>query len=364
MPRPKTPQPPWRFTNASLIPTNPHFELGKFTPKDFKAWCWQQSPPLCSECGTPYVRPGRPDYFCSSGCTSRWTDRLSGRPFLPVKYRNQDWPGKAAGELPPEIQSIRDMWNTGLDGTRNAIVVCGANCYGYPTNEWPMVEDRRGHQCQLPAGWQTEHPGTGKCRFHAGLTKQSNIKAQRENLLEKAKVNEMIYGTPVEEIDPGAAVLQELARTAGHVQWLYEKMQEVETEYGQDAALQQSTKMGRTPAVWIDLYYRERQHLLTVAKTAASMGIQERQIRMAEEQGRLLADVIRAFMNDPDLGLSPEQMVRAPELMRRHLAAIPMKTEPRPQAPSIVLQDGMIADAPRDIEVAIIVDDYDDDPED
>jgi hypothetical protein len=41
-----------------------------------------------------------------------------------------------------------------------------------------------------------------------------------------------------------------------------------------------------------------------------------------------------------------------------------MKTEPRPQAPSIVLQDGMIADAPRDIEDAIIVDDYDDDPED
>jgi len=176
----------------------------------------------------------------------------------------------------------------------------------------------------------------------------------------------MIYGMPVEQIDPGEAVLQELARTAGHVQWLYEKMQEVEDDYGKDTALEQNTRMGRTPAVWVDLYYRERQHLLSVAKTAASMGIQERHIRLAEEQGRLLADVIRSFMQDPDLGLSPEQMVKAPELMRRHLAAIPMSTKPKPQAPSILLEDGLLAETPREtfIDAEVVDDNFENDPED
>lgn len=345
MPRPNVNPSPFLFSNVSLVPPAPQFILGDYTPKTWKAHCWAQSPPICAECGTAYVRPQKPTYFCASGCSRRWAQRMSKKRILvPTKFRSRDWPGKEDGQPPPEVAVIREMWNTDMD-TGHAIVVCGAHSFGYPTNEWPLRRDRRGHQCQLAAGWQTDHPGTGRCRYHGGLTKQSNTKALRERLIEQAKVDEMIYGSPVEQIDPGEAIMQELARTAGHVQWLFEQLQVEEAELvesgeSRSKVLKQYTKLGQTPSVYIDLYFRERQHLMQVAKTASSMGIAERSIRLAEEQGRLLANVIQGFITDMEL--TPEQMVRAPEIMRRHLAAIPMSTQPKARAPEVVGPDGTL----------------------
>lgn len=365
MPRPKVKPSPFLFSNQSLVPPAPQFILGDYTPKSWKAWCWSQSPPICAECGTPYLRPERKvSYFCSSGCGQRWTQRMSTKRILvPVKFRSRDWPGKEDGEPPPEVAAIREMWNTAMDKP-GFVVKCGAQSFSYPTNEWPLRRDRRGHQCQLAAGWQTDHPGTGRCRYHGGLTKQSNTKALRERLIEQAKVDEMIYGSPVEQIDPGEAIMQELARTAGHVQWLFEQLQTEEAELVESGespskVLKQYTKLGQTPSVYIDLYFRERQHLMQVAKTAAGMGIAERQIRLAEEQGRLLANVIQGFIND--MQLTPEQMVKAPEIMRKHLALIPLSTTPKPRAPEVVGRDGtLLTDEREDV---IDVDPLDD-PED
>lgn len=364
MPRPNVPKSPFLFSNISLVPPAPQFILGDYTPKSWKAFCWSQSPPICSECGTAYVRPHKARYFCSGGCSDRWTRRMSTKRILvPVKFRSKEWPGKENGEPPPEVAAIREMWNTAMDKP-GFIVKCGAQSFGYPTNEWPLRQDRRGHTCQLAAGWQTDHPGTGRCRYHGGLTKQSNTKAVRERMIEQAKVDEMIYGSPAEQIDPGEAIMQELARTAGHVQWLFQKLQDEEQELVKEGespnkVLKQYTKLGQTPSVWIDLYFRERQHLMQVAKTASGMGIAERQIRLAEEQGRLLASVIQGFINDMEL--TPQQMVKAPEIMRKHLAMIPLSTAPRARAPEVVGPDGTLLTDDR--EDVIDVDPLDD-PED
>lgn len=365
MPRPNVPKSPFLFSNISLVPPAPHFILGDYTPKSWKAHCWSQSPPMCAECGTHYVRPhGKVSYFCSSGCGDRWQRRMSVKRILvPVKFRNKDWPGRENGEPPPEVAAIREMWNTAMDKP-GFIVKCGAQSFSYPTNEWPLRPDRRGHTCQLQAGWQTDHPGTGRCRYHGGLTKQSNTKAMRERLIEQAKVDEMIYGAPVEQIDPGEAVMQELARTAGHVQWLFEQLQKeeqdlVETGESPSKVLKQFTKLGQTPSVYIDLYFRERQHLLTVAKTAAGMGIAERQIRLAEEQGRQISQVLKGFIDA--MGLTPEQLVRAPQIMREQLQQIQIATAPRSRAPEVVGPDGTLLSNEREdvIDVEPL-----DDPED
>jgi hypothetical protein len=278
-----------------------------------------------------------------------------------MSFKNIQWEGRREGKPPPQVQENLDVWNKELDGDRRHVTQCGATMRGFPTNEYPLNKDNRGKTCSNPAGWNTDHPGSGHCRYHGGAMPNHTKKAQLARAEEEMRVQNMIYGTPIEEISPEEAILQELARTAGHVQWLYEKMQEVGEERGQDAPLEQSTKLGRTPAVWVDLYQRERSHLVSVAKTASTMGIQERQIKLAEEQGQLLAAVIRSFMNDPQLGLTPQQMVDAPEVMRRHLAAIPLSTTPKPRAPSIVQANGMTAETNQFVDAQLI---EDDDPED
>lgn len=336
------------FTDTTpMLPVHPDFDVYEdWTPTTWLEHCHEQWPQQCAECGKKMIRKLAADqfrFFCTNTCKSKWSRRLK-EPILPSFYRYRQWPGKDDGEYPPEMQMIRDIWHD-LKGEGANYVRCGGTNCSYPTNDEPMRKDKRGTRCMQPAGWGTQHKGTGNCRLHGGATPNYNKKVMKDFLLEKAEIVSMIYGTAVEDIQPEEAIMQELARTAGHVQWLYENLQTqdqklLEEHQGEGEALRQYTKLGQQPSVWIDLYFRERQHLMSVAKTASSMGIAERQIRIAEEQGQLLAETIRAFMNDPDLALTPEQMVRAPGLIRRHLAALPVGSKPTPTAPTIIDENG------------------------
>jgi hypothetical protein len=61
----------------------------------------------------------------------------------------------------------------------------------------------------------------------------------------------------------------------------------------------------------------ERDRCAGFAAKAVAAGIAERQVRLAERQGELLAGVIRKVLGD--LGLSPEQAAIAAEAVPRHL---------------------------------------------
>ncbi len=50
------------------------------------------------------------------------------------------------------------------------------------------------------------------------------------------------------------------------------------------------------------------------------MGIAEREVRLAERQGDLMAQVIHNVLGELDL--SPEQLERVPEVAARHLRAV------------------------------------------
>ena len=130
------------------------------------------------------------------------------------------------------------------------------------------------------------------------------------------------YGLP-REVDPAQALLEEVHRTAGHVAWLGALVAALE----QDDLKQRDvvSKAGMTlvwekPAVWLELYAQERAHLARVAKSAIDAGIAERQVRLAESQGALVAEVITLILED--LGLSSEQRARVPEVVPRRLRAI------------------------------------------
>lgn len=180
--------------------------------------------------------------------------------------------------------------------------------------------------CEKSAGWGTPHVGVGRCRLHGGNTRDHVNAGQRE-LARKAMDT---YGLPI-EINPVDALLQEVSRTAGHVAWLGERVKaltEAEAIWSTSSVVDKTATefpgVDRTDSAtahaWIQLYQKERAHLVAVAKTAIAAGIAERQVKLAEAQGAMLAQVIRAVLDD--LVLTPEQQARVPEIVPRHLRAI------------------------------------------
>lgn len=187
--------------------------------------------------------------------------------------------------------------------------------------------ERKGRApCAQPAGFGTSHVGVGRCRNHGGCTPTHVVAGQRA-LAEQAVAT---YGLPV-DVSPPEALLDEVKWTAGHVAWLRAQVQALEREalaWGltkrEDQGATEFPGVNVTeqavPNVWLDLYQRERKHLLDVCKAAIGAGLAERQVRLAEQQGAMLASVIRGILDD--LGLTPEQAARVGEVVPRHLRAV------------------------------------------
>lgn len=66
----------------------------------------------------------------------------------------------------------------------------------------------------------------------------------------------------------------------------------------------------------------ERDRCANFATKAIAAGLAERQVRLAERQGEIMASVLAAVFADPALGASAEQRALLPGLLSRHVAAI------------------------------------------
>lgn len=210
--------------------------------------------------------------------------------------------------------------------------------------------------------------GGKRCVRHGGKAPQVLAAAARR--LAEAEAKETMVkavrtlGLPI-DIDPGKALLDEIHWTAGHVAWLRDKVQELDsfdkltrgtedrmvtdrngdedwvpgtdesgnpgahalvwgqTEYrdktgGDDAGQTVVEQAGIN--IWYQLYLKEREHLAKVCSLALRAGIEERKVKLAESQGLLVADVIRRILNA--LGLTPEQQLLVPEIVPRELRAL------------------------------------------
>lgn len=149
-------------------------------------------------------------------------------------------------------------------------------------------------------------------------------------MTEQARRAVATYGL-AREIDPAVALLEEVHRTAGHVAWLNEKVQEIqaddlvwgvteEVDKGAGEFTGVDTTKAAKPNVWLVLYQQERKHLTDVCKAALAAGIAERQVRLAEQQGALIVGVIQRILDD--LALTAEQRARVPEVVPRHLRSV------------------------------------------
>lgn len=205
--------------------------------------------------------------------------------------------------------------------------------------------NRAGHHCH-----NGPLPGQKVCGSHGGKTPRALAAAERRLQDEAARNAVVTYGLPV-DISPTEALLEEVRWTAGHVQWLRARVQELETKQVVWGTTRTETEAGGTlkltfggreaddedetglvdvgsipsnkviqaaaPSIWLDLYDRERRHLVAVCTAAIKAGVEERRVRLAESQGELVAGVIRAILTD--LGLNAEQQAKVSEVVPRHL---------------------------------------------
>lgn len=77
---------------------------------------------------------------------------------------------------------------------------------------------------------------------------------------------------------------------------------------------------GEAQRALVQLEAQERDRCVRYAKTAHDMGIAEREVRLAEQQGQLLASVIRNVLGDLDL--SEEQQERVPRVVQARLLEV------------------------------------------
>lgn len=169
--------------------------------------------------------------------------------------------------------------------------------------------------------------GSRYCRNHAGNGQARAAAAVR------AELAKWTLGT--DNIDPAKTLLQLLSQSKTRVEQYATRLAQLVDEHGGDLAeamVDESYVMSESGALQkVGEYIRglatleaqERDRCANFARLAIGAGIAERQVRLAEQQGALMATFMRAVLGDPALALSAEQRAAIPAVMNRHLAALP-----------------------------------------
>jgi hypothetical protein len=190
-------------------------------------------------------------------------------------------------------------------GHRKSYLDADGNRVFYPEVERPA--------CRRPA-----MVGLDVCSSH-GVTKKARAAGRARETERKARIIVTTYGRPI-ETTATEALLDEVKWTAGYVAWLREKVSELDeaaltwgkTKHktgGEDAGTTEEAK----PHIYRQMLLEERQHLVKVCSEAIRAGIEERKVRLAEQQGALVADAIKQILDA--LNLTPEQLALVPQIV-------------------------------------------------
>lgn len=173
--------------------------------------------------------------------------------------------------------------------------------------------------------------GATVCPDHGAGAPQ--VKKAAEERLRRMKMDKAVakFGLP-RDVGAEEALLEELRRTAGIIEFVEEILRDLDdaavlvwgTTKVEVVGASEFTGTNETQAaalnIWLEYYNQQRVHLLNVTKTIISLNIADRQVRIAEDNARIVAEVLRGTL--ADLGLSTKQPEVARALSRR-LRALP-----------------------------------------
>lgn len=140
-------------------------------------------------------------------------------------------------------------------------------------------------------------------------------------------------GAPI-DISPHEALLTCVRIAAGEVSYCTSRIQELHTgDYvdhptsfreesgtgGEKGMFTKDVTVKGPPAmnIWIETRHEAMDRLARYAKMALEAGVEERRISMAEDLGRMLVPMFKAIFDQ--LGLTPAQAKRAPDILRAEL---------------------------------------------
>jgi hypothetical protein len=197
---------------------------------------------------------------------------------------------------------------------------------------------RKGTQCTRQPGWGTQHLGVGRCRYHGG----SEPHAQVNGMVELARREQQVMGRPL-SIEPQEAILECIRIAAGEVAYASERISELEAAEAVGPVITHSLRRAgagdeesdknTSPAeqltadtrsgppalhVWIIVRQQAMDRLVGYSFAALKAGIEERRVRVAEQQGMLLAQAIQGILRELHVDQKPE----VAGIVRRHLALV------------------------------------------
>lgn len=186
--------------------------------------------------------------------------------------------------------------------------------------------------CMMRAGEGTNLYGDyGRCHIHAnldsGIVAEQQLRNLEQNLgIRQARNVVRALGTPV-DVNPVESLLFLVREAAGNVAFLGARVQDM--GYDLVGPVYSLTRDGDPVATsedlhaMVKLYNEERDRLARVSKIALDAGIEERQVRVVEEQAALLVTTIRAVFDN--LGLSEKMKQRALSLLSMELRRLDEK---------------------------------------
>lgn len=168
------------------------------------------------------------------------------------------------------------------------------------------AKGRGNRPCGNPAGKKTDHLGFGSCWLHGGNSpsgKAAAAKLQREHEQAVLEATARSYMVPV-DMDPRDGLLEEVGRAAGWLRYWDGRVNALEPDllagllktgrqvgYNSQGAVN-VTKYEPAVHIVVETWERARRDFVRVCKDAAQAGVEERRVKLAEEQGELLAAVI------------------------------------------------------------------------
>ena len=194
---------------------------------------------------------------------------------------------------------------------------------------------RNGQRCRAGAGQWTDHSGAGNCKVHGGNMRANRLYGARVLADRAARAALGRFGVPI-EIDPQEALLAMVWEAAGNVAWLGTQVQKMEEQDLLQPVGQPRDGLGkfRSPLIGdiidatrggefyesqeevraiVRLYGEWTDRLVKYSKAAIDAGIEERKVRVAEEQGKTIVLAVSNVL--VQIGVPEDKILQARSLL-------------------------------------------------